>query len=444
MATMTETAAAPTGSSSSATVAQTPASGARGLDLLTGPEGDVLGIAITAMAQVHAMVEQMISSPKLVALNVEQRYSLAGKVASVPVEHERLIERLLAGVSSAPTEGGALNALYILEICKELVSGFKEKVPEERLTKAAELSAHGKVQAAVLLGQKPEEWEKAKNRSAPTTVVMFPEEEEDKGIIWDAGRAVGDATKLVGGAAFGGVGMVTDAIGVTDGAEDGLAVAAEDAVDIVGDGMNAVVEGVDDGITGTADDFAEKGVAGTLGDGIADSVDIVSDFVGDAVQGIAGGVHAALNFITGEEDGGEPHLATHKVAIVVAELFGEERSLGLRLENRVVTKFTKTEAETLGWRLGDCIVGLGAGPVKSQEELLAAISVAKEALKARGAPMRFIVERLGAKPAGPKVGDTVLVQGNPAKIMTVDPRTSSMTVKLQHNGSVVRIPLKKA
>merc|ERR1712008_121895 len=225
----------------------------------------------------------------------------------------------------------------------------------------------------------------------------------------------------------------------TDGAENDLVYAAEDAVDIVGDGVNAVVEGVDTGITGTADDIAEKGVAGTLGDGIADSVDIVSDFVGDAVQGVAGGVHAALNFLTGS-----PHMATHKVAIVVVELFGEERSLGLRLENRVVTKFTKTEAEALGWRMGDCIVGLGTGPVKNQDELLAAISVAKEALKAKGTPMRFIVERLGAKPTGPKVGDTVLVQGTPGKILTMDPRTSSMTVKLQHDGSVVRIPLKRA
>jgi len=274
--------------------------------------------------------------------------------------------------------------------------------------------------------------------------LVFPEEEEDKGIIWDAGRAVGDATKFVGGAALGGVGLVTDVIGVTDGAEDGLANAAEDAVDVVGDGVNAVVDGVDSGITGTADDIAEKGVAGTLGDGIADSVDLVSDFVGDAVQGIAGGVHSALNFLTGQEGDGEPHMATHRVAIVVVELFGEERSLGLRLENRVVTKFTKTEAEALGWRLGDCIIGFGTGHVKTQEELLAAISVGKEAMKAKGTPMRFIVERLGTKPAGPKVGDTVLVQGKPGKIVTIDPRTSSMTVQLQHDGSVIRIPLKRA
>jgi len=369
---------------------------------------------------------------------------LAGKVAAVPVEHARLIERLLAGVSSGLTEAGSLNAFYILEIGMELVSGFKEKVPQDRLTKAAELSPHGKVQAAVLLGQRPEEWELAKNRTAPSAVLVFPEEEEDKGIVWDAGRAVGDATKFVGGAAFGGVGMVTDAIGITDRAEDGLANAAEDAVDIVGDGVNAVVDGVDTGITGTADDIAEKGVAGTLGDSIADSVDIVSDFVGDAVGGIAGGVHSALNFLTGQEGDGEPHMATHRVAIVVVELFGEERSLGLRLENRVVTKFTKTEAEALGWRLGDCIIGLGTGPVKNQEELLAAISVAKEALKAKGTPMRFIVERLGTKPAGPKVGDTVLVQGKPGKILSIDPRTNSMTVKLQHDGSMVRIPLKRA
>merc|ERR1719323_59922 len=336
-----------------------------------------MGFTVSAAAQLNAMVSQLIHSPKLVALPVDQRFAVAGKVAAVPDEHPRLIEVLASTVGTSMTEVGALNALYIMELCQELVPGFRDKVPADRLTKAAELSAHGRVQAAVLLGEKPKEWAKAAERAAPSSVVLL-NQEEDNGIIaeagravGDAGRAVGDVTKLVGGAALGGVGLVTDTLGVTSNAEGALADAAEDAVDLVGEGMNAVVEGVDDGITGT------------VGDGMADAVDMVTDFVGDAVHGIAGGVRDVLDLLAGEESSGAgaAPMATHKVAIVVKEFIGDEKSLGLRLENRIVTKFTKPEAQKFGWKLGDAVAGVGASFVASQEDMLARIAAAKEALK---------------------------------------------------------------
>ena len=46
---------------------------------------------------------------------------------------------------------------------------------------------------------------------------------------------------------------------------------------------------------------------------------------------------------------------THLVKIVVAELLGAERTLGLRIEDKVITAFTKPEAARFGWRLGDSI-----------------------------------------------------------------------------------------
>jgi len=191
---------------------------------------------------------------------------------------------------------------------------------------------------------------------------------------------------------------MTDTLGITRNAEETLAEGAEDAVDLVGDSMNAVVGTIDDGLSATADDLAKKGVVNTVGDGMADAVDLVSDFVGDAVLGVAGGVTGLLDWVTEADQKGPDMPSTHKVAIVVAELFGEERSLGLRIENRVVTNFTKPEAAKLGWRLGDCILGVNLQQATTQEVMLEAIGQAKETLKTNGAPIRFLVERLGARP----------------------------------------------
>jgi len=373
----------------------------RGVDVLTGPSGEVMGFSVSPVMQVYSMLDKIIAMQRVFALPVAERFALAGKVAAVPDEHARIAERLASAVGTSVGASGALNALYVLEACQELVPGFKEHITQERLAKAAELSPHDSVKGAVLRGEKPPQWEKAAAAS-PSAVVLLqqPDDDEDEGLLTGAGRAVGDATRFVGGAAFGGVGMVTDKLGLTSNAEDALAETAEDAVDIVGDGVNAVIGTVDDGLDGTAQDLHEKGVVGAVGDGVADAVDMVSDFVGDAVGGIADGVHGILSWATGETPTGpQGGYATHKLAIVVAELFGEERSLGLLLEERIVKKFTKPEAEKLGFRLGDCIVGVGAGLVRSQEDMLAAIGAAKDALKSGGTPIRFLVERLGAPPA---------------------------------------------
>lgn len=380
---------------------QTPPS--RGIDLLTGPEGEVLGVTVSPVMQLYATVDQLVAASRVVALPVDKRYMLAGKVAAVPDEHPRLVERLASGVATALTEAGALNALYLLETCKELVPGFEKCIPSGRLDQAAELSPHARVKAAIQKGEKPAEWTQAAQRAAPASVVLFqPEVEEEEGsLLDDAGRAVGDATKFVGGAAFGGVGLVTDTLGLTDNAEDELAAGAEDAVDLVGDGINTVVDTVDNGIEGTADDFAEKGVVGAVGDGVNDAADLITDFTIDAVTGIAGGVKNALDWISGDKDrAGIQGPITHKVAIVVAELIGEEKSLGLRIENRIVTSYTKPEAGNFGWKQGDCIIGVGRELVHTQEAMLASIAEAKKALQTSGTPIRFLVERLDHRPAG--------------------------------------------
>jgi len=306
--------------------------------------------------------------------------------------------KLASTVATSISEAGALNALYVLDIAKELVPGFREKIPEGRLEKAAELSPHPRAQAAVLKGEKPREWARA-DQANPSQVILLPqeEEEEESDLLTETGRAVGDATKFVGSAAFGGVGLVTDTLGITEGAEEELGNTAEDAVDLLGDGVHTVVSTLDHGLDGTADDLHRKGVVGAVGDGMADAVDMVSDFARDAVMGVAGGVQGLLDFVA-DSDQKPQAPESHMVAIVVAELFGEERSLGLRIENRVITNFTKQEAAKLGWRLGDCIVGVNTQQATSQEVMLAGIAQAKEALKQSGTPIRFLVERLGRKP----------------------------------------------
>lgn len=387
------------GGSGAAAISQG-AAASRAVEVLRSQDGDVVGLKVSQAAQLYTTVDRIINSQRILSLPVADRFTLAGKVAAAPEEHARLVERLSSAVATSLSEAGALNALYLLKISKELVPGFKEKIPEGRLESAAELSPHKRAQDAVLRGEDPKEWALADQQGAGTQIVLLPQMEEEPSLLDDAATAVGDATKFVGGAAFGGVGLVTDTLGITRNAEETLAGGAEDAVDLVSDSMTAVVGTIDEGLSGTADDLAEKGVVNTVGDGMADAVDMVSDFVGDAVLGIAGGVGGVLDWVTeAEPKGQQPAMpATHKVAIVVAELFGEERSLGLRIENRVVTNFTKPEAAKLGWKLGDCILGVNLQQATTQETMLEAIGQAKETLKTNGAPIRFLVERLGARP----------------------------------------------
>mmetsp|Transcript_118129 Transcript_118129/g.381272 ORF Transcript_118129/g.381272 Transcript_118129/m.381272 type:complete len:99 (+) Transcript_118129:2-298(+) len=93
----------------------------------------------------------------------------------------------------------------------------------------------------------------------------------------------------------------------------------------------------------------------------------------------------------------------------------------------------------MGWRAGDCIVAVGPGLVATQEAMLAAIGAAKEALKTNGTPIRFLVERLGSKPAGPKRGDLVFVSGRAARVQGIEPQTGAMTVQFQDDGSLARV-----
>jgi len=373
--------------------------GGPGVQLVTSEEGDVVAVHMSQTAQLYTTVERILNSQRILSLPLQDRYALAGKVAAVPEEFPRLIERLASNVATAFTEASALNALYLLEICKELVPGFKDQIPEKRFETAAELSMHPRAKEFVLQGQRPSEWARGEKQTG--TLIIMPEQEEETDLVTETGRAVSDATKFVGGTAFGGVGLVTDTLGITKNAEEHLTYGAEEAVDLVGHGVSNVVDAVDYGLDGTAKDLQRKGVVGAVGDGVADAVDIVSDFVSDTVTGIADGVHGMLNFATGSEETSAPRGAvqeTHLVKIVIAELIGTERTLGLRIENRVITAFTKPEATRFGWRLGDVIQAVARQRTPTQDVLLEKIGTFKEALRTNGTPMEFLVERLGARP----------------------------------------------
>lgn len=90
-------------------------------------------------------------------------------------------------------------------------------------------------------------------------------------------------------------------------------------------------------------------------------------------------------------------LATHKVTVAVDKLFGQERSLGLRIDERVVTRFTEPEAEACGWKVGDIIIGVGNSLVCSQASVLSQIVASKVELERSGTPISFLVERFGQK-----------------------------------------------
>lgn len=432
-----------------ATLATAPKPAAKPVNVLTTPSGEVIGISVSPAMQLYTTVDRFVGMSRLMALPIADRYALAGKVAALPDEHPRLVERLASNIATSLTEVNALNALYFLELCQELVPGFSKAIPEKRIETAAELSPHPKVQAAVLKGEKPPQWEAAKNRPVQSTVVMMPQQaydeydsEDDGDIVTDAAGVVGDGAKFVGSAALGGVGLVGDTLGLTDNAEVQLADAAEDAVDLVGDGANYVVDTLDEGIDGTAVDFKQKGVVGAVGDGAADAADLMQDFVEDAVTGIADGVRGLLDFVTDNDSNKGPAVPqTHKLAIIVGELFGDERTLGLRIESRIITKFTKPEAEKTGWKLGDCIVGVGTTLVNTQDDMLAQIAVGKEALKNSGTPIRFLVERMGARPGqtAHKRGDMVTVGGRVARIQEIQPSTGTVIVQYQDDGSMAKV-----
>jgi len=387
---------------------------------------------IGPVAQLYALVDRLLTTPHIVAFPVAQRYAVAGQVAGTPDEHARLLERLYTGIATCIAEENALNALYLIEICRELVPGFGDSISQDRLVNAAQLSRHARVKSAIIEGDKPGEWERATNQTANISYIFLDEQRTQS--FDSAGRSFSDGAKFVTGAAFGGLGSASDALGLTTRAEARMLQGAEGTVDFVGSSVRD-----------TAGDIRDKGVACAVGDGIADAADVVSGLVGDAVQGIAGGVRGALDWVSVEG----PNVlrgsttsgiyASHRLAIVVAELFGEERSLGLRLENRIVTRLTKPEASGLGWHLGDCVAGIGDSLVATQEDMLAAIGTAKEALKSSGTPIRFLVERVGDRPLGPARGSLVFVNGRSARVQEVDAVSAQMTVRHEDDGALVRV-----
>eukprot|EP00913_Durusdinium_trenchii_P012663 g11891.t1 len=78
----------------------------------------------------------------------------------------------------------------------------------------------------VLQGQRPSEW--AVGEQPKGTLILMPEQEQEGDLLTETGKVVSDATKFVGGAAFGGVGLVTDTLGITKNAEEHLATGAEE------------------------------------------------------------------------------------------------------------------------------------------------------------------------------------------------------------------------
>lgn len=163
------------------------------------------------VAQFFHLVNAFFSCPKVLAIGSTQKHALANQVAGVPFLHPPLAERLTTyiidcmeeekaaadkaaaekaaaektptdkkeepaspvrkatdssvtkGEGTPPPPASSLNALYLLETFTELVPKFGDLVATDLLHHAAVhcQSAHSRVQAAILHGQRPSEWEKA-------------------------------------------------------------------------------------------------------------------------------------------------------------------------------------------------------------------------------------------------------------------------------------------
>mmetsp|Transcript_17609 Transcript_17609/g.31826 ORF Transcript_17609/g.31826 Transcript_17609/m.31826 type:complete len:163 (+) Transcript_17609:66-554(+) len=154
-------------------------------------------------------------------------------------------------------------------------------------------------------------------------------------------------------------------------------------------------------------------------------------------------------------------IATHKTVLSVTELVGDKKSLGLRIEHKVVTDLTEPEVEKFGWRKGDVIMAVNKTLVRQQDDMLAAIAVAKASLQESGTPIKFIVERIGEKPGSPssaagsgaaaaaaaaaataklpKVGEMIFTGGRAARVQAVE--GNSLKVQFQDDGSVDIVPV---
>ncbi|CAL1164116.1 unnamed protein product, partial [Cladocopium goreaui] len=79
-------------------------SGGPGVQLVTSDEGEVVAVHMSQTAQLYTTVDRILNSQRILSLPLADRYSLAGKVAAVPAEFGRLIERLASHVATAFNE----------------------------------------------------------------------------------------------------------------------------------------------------------------------------------------------------------------------------------------------------------------------------------------------------------------------------------------------------
>lgn len=125
---------------------------------------------------------------------------------------------------------------------------------------------------------------------------------------------------------------------------------------------------------------------------------------------------------------------------MVKELFGDEHSLGLSIDNRIVTRIKLSQSKELGWLVGDCILGVGDQVAGTQEALLAIIAEAKSVLRREGTPIRFVVQRMGERP-GPKLASLVFIDGRSARVKELDVSPGQMLVEFTEDGSVACVDI---
>jgi len=58
-------------------VANAPAGASRGIDLITGPQGELVGFAVTQVAQLYTTVDRIVMSQRILALPVADLRSCA-------------------------------------------------------------------------------------------------------------------------------------------------------------------------------------------------------------------------------------------------------------------------------------------------------------------------------------------------------------------------------
>eukprot|EP00746_Dinoflagellata_sp_MGD_P031211 gnl/MRDRNA2_/MRDRNA2_174197_c0_seq1.p1 gnl/MRDRNA2_/MRDRNA2_174197_c0~~gnl/MRDRNA2_/MRDRNA2_174197_c0_seq1.p1 ORF type:complete len:384 (+),score=89.03 gnl/MRDRNA2_/MRDRNA2_174197_c0_seq1:37-1188(+) len=349
--------------------------------------------------RLYALVERLLTCEAVIALPISERYQLAGQVAEVPACHATLTERLLDGISNCSSEGGALNALYVLETWRELVPGFARDLPVQRLELAAENSCHLRVQDAVLQGKRPSEWDMAEQ--APSIVLQdsnLPYEaggSESAGdnshndVFWAAQQAVSKGVHVVSsGARTLSNAMANSVPGSGASMEDESR--RENAFgDRVQSAVDTVTRHIDSGLHTAQKRIVDKGVMGAVTDATVGTVDLLHGFVGKASGHVAGGVTDVMDWVAPVNE----QIAVVEVDIEVPRLIGTSGTLGLRIDGGAVVGITAQQAEEFGWRTGDHILAVNDVETSDQAAVLSGIVAAKKALLSNHLPMRFRVAR---------------------------------------------------